>query len=42
MKALVAMLLVMVLLYLAGRLHESQLHERQTRVGAVVWASAPQ
>ena len=34
MKALVAMLVVMVLLYLVGRLHESRLHERQTRFEA--------
>ena len=43
MKALVAMLVVMVLLYLVGRLHESRLHERQTRFeAAVVGASAPE
>ena len=43
MKALVAMLVVMVLLYLVGRLHERRLHERQTRFeAAVVGASAPE
>lgn len=43
MKAFVAMLVVMVLLYLAGRLGERGLHERQARVDAAVVApSAPE
>ncbi len=42
MKALVALLVVMALLYLVGRLHERRLHERQTRFEAAVVASAPE
>jgi hypothetical protein len=36
MKTVVAILVVMVLLYVAGRLHERRLHERQTRFDAAV------
>jgi len=42
MRALVAMLVVMVLLYLAGRLYERQ-HDRQTRFDtAVAGTTAPE
>jgi hypothetical protein len=41
-KALVALLVVMVLLYLGGRFSERRLHDRQTRFeAAVVEPSAP-